>query len=85
MQSTTIGSSAGGNSAQIAALQKQLAQYEKQLQTDEAKGGKASAASTQLVTTEITLVETEISQLSKATVAGASTGSALGNNIDVTA
>ena len=84
---STIGSTSPNNSAAIAALQKQLAQYEKQLQADDASGGKTSSAtSAEVVATQITEVETEIAQLNQATTPTAvSARSALGNTIDVTA
>ncbi len=88
---TTIGSStassAAGNSAQIAALEKQLAKYQNELRQDETPGaGVANAATTQLVATQITLVETEIAQLSAAgALASTSTASTLGSQLDVTA
>jgi hypothetical protein len=88
---TAIGSSttssAAGNSAQIAALEKQLVKYQKELQQDETPGaGVANAATAQLVATQITLVETEIAQLSSAgALASASAASTLGSQLDVTA
>jgi ABC-type molybdate transport system substrate-binding protein len=74
---SAIGSNftASNNSAQIAALQKQLVQYEKQFQADESVGGNAQGSGAQLLASQITLVATEISQLS----------ASLGKNIDVTA
>jgi len=78
---SALGSSitASNNSAQIAALQKQLAQYEKQFQADESVGGDAQGSGAQLLAAQITLVATEISQLSTTDDA------TLGRNIDVTA
>jgi hypothetical protein len=94
-----IGSSitASNNSAQIAALQKQLIQYEKQFQADESVGNESQGSGAQLLASQITLVETEISQLDAAGVepvassgpaaaaAAISSGATLGKNIDVTA
>jgi FlxA-like protein len=78
MISSSISSPSTGtsNTAQIAALERQLAKIEKQLQTDQASGGAAaSTATTQLLTSQITLVETEIAALSNSK----------GANLDVTA
>jgi hypothetical protein len=93
-----IGSSitASNTSAQIAALQKQLVQYEKQFQADESVGNESQGSGAQLLASQITLVETEISQLDTAGVepvassgpvaaAATSSGATLGKNIDVTA
>jgi len=98
-----IGSSitASNNSAQIAALQKQLIQYERQFQADESVGNESQGSGAQLLASQITLVETEISQLDAAGVepvassgpaadaaaaaAAISSGATLGKNIDVTA
>jgi hypothetical protein len=99
---STIGPTitASNSSAQIAALEKQLAQYEKQFQADESLGGGSPASGAELLATQITLVETEISELSgssggttaASTAAAAASGQAavssngaLGKNIDVTA
>jgi hypothetical protein len=83
---STIGSTAPNTSAAIAALQKQLAQYEKQLQADDSSGGKSTASSAEVVATQITEVETEIAQLTQAgSLTAISAGSALGNTINVTA
>lgn len=87
-------SSGSSNQSQIRSLEKQLAKYEKELTSDEASKNTTAA---QLVATQITLVESEIAQLSKVTVppvkqsvaVGPSTGtgttSVLGNSIDTSA
>jgi hypothetical protein len=72
-------SSGSNNQSQIRSLEKQLAKYEKELTSDEASKNTTAA---QLVATQITLVESEIAQLSKITAppvkqnvaVGASTG-----------
>jgi hypothetical protein len=86
-------SNASSNSAEIAALQIQLANDQKQLQQDETPGaGAPNAATVQLAAAQIALVTAEIAQLSSASasstvssVSSVSKSSTLGNTINVTA
>jgi hypothetical protein len=79
----TTTSTGSSNESQIRSLEKQLAKYEKELTSDESSKNTTAA---QLVATQITLVDSEIAQLSKITVppvksspaTGASTG---GSNV----
>lgn len=95
MLSSIVSSIPAINGTQIAALQKQLAQYEKQFQADESVGHESQGSGAQLLASQITLVETEISQLDAAggetpassvpAAAAVPSASTLGKNIDVTA
>lgn len=84
---TAIGSTsstANSNGSQIAVLERELANYEKQLQQAVGTGGgPASAATAQLVAVEISVVEAQISEL--ATPVAASPSSTLGTHLNVTA
>jgi cob(I)alamin adenosyltransferase len=82
LSAATATSNGSSNQAQIASLDKQLAKYEKELSSDETSKNTTAA---QLVATQITLVESEIAQLSRVVVpsvlsaaSGASTDSSSG-------
>jgi len=68
-------SSGSSNQSQIRSLEKQLAKYEKELTSDETSKNTTAA---QLVATQITLVESEIAQLSKTTVPPVEPSAAIG-------
>ncbi len=68
-------SSGSSNQSQIRLLEKELAKYEKDLSSDETSKNTTAA---QLVATQITLVESEIAQLSRVTVTSAKPSAASG-------
>ena len=79
---SAVGSS---NAAQIAALEKQLAQYEKQLKQDEAASASAANSEvTQLLAAQIAAVQAQIAQLSNTSSMSATAKQSAANSATTT-